>query len=95
MSVTRINIFQARPDSAEALKAFCTPLAAQIAQIPGCLSCRLLQDQDDPTRLVFVEEWTDLAAHRAAVQNIPAEAMQQAMTLLGAPPQGAYYTSLS
>ena len=90
-SITRINEFQAQAGQGEALRHLLTSFLPLIEASDGCQSCQLLQDLEDPTRIVVIEVWESTEAHRASVKNIPPDALQQAMTLLAGPPKGGYY----
>src|SRR5437879_1259853 len=71
MAITRINEFQAKPDKAAALCDFLRSIIARIIDAPGCRSCELLVQRDDPTRLAIVEVWDSVDAHQASVSRIP------------------------
>lgn len=91
MSITRINEFRARPGQGEALRDAISLFLPVIESSMGCRSCRLLQHLDDPDRIVVVEVWDSVEAHRASLQNIPSSMMEEAMTLLADAPRGSYY----
>ena len=91
MAITRINEFQAKPDRATALRDFLRSVIARIIDAPGCRSCELLVQHDDPTRLAIIEVWDSVAAHQASVSRIPPGLLQQAQTLFAVPARGAYY----
>ena len=61
---------------------------------PGCRSCELLVQRDDPTRLAIIEVWDSVEAHQASVSRIPPGLLQQAQTLFAVPARGAYYEPL-
>src|SRR5213594_2530548 len=71
MEITRINEFQAKPDQAAALRDFLRSVIARIIDAPGCRSCELLVQRDDPTRLAIIEVWDSVEAHQASVSQIP------------------------
>lgn len=93
MSITRINTFQAKDGQGDALRELIGSFVPVIEASDRCLSCHLLQNQDDPAQIVVVEVWQSTEAHQASVTNIPPEALAEAMKLLAAPPTGAYYRS--
>jgi len=95
MAITRINEFQATPDKAAALREFLRSVIARIIDAPGCRSCELLVQRDDPTRLAIIEVWDSVEAHQASVSRIPAGLLQQAQTLFAVPARGAYYDRVS
>ena len=94
MPITRINEFQAKPDKAAAQREFLRSVIGRIIDAPGCRSCELLVQRDDPTRLAIIEVWDSVEAHQASVSRIPPGLLQQAQTLFAAPARGAYYESL-
>lgn len=91
MSVTRINEFHAREGQEEALRALIESFVPIITASEGCHRCDVLQQQDDPAHIIVIEVWGSPDAHQAATKNIPPDALQAAMALLAAPPQGAYF----
>ncbi len=95
MAITRINEFQAKPDRAPALRDFLRSVIARIIDAPGCRSCELLVQRDDPTRLAILEVWDSVEAHQASVSRIPPSLLQQAQTLFAMPARGAYYDPVS
>ena len=95
MAITRINEFQATPDNAAALRDFLRSVIARIIDAPGCRSCELLVQRDDPTRLAIIEVWDSVEAHQASVSRIPVGLLQQAQTLFAVPARGAYYDRVS
>jgi quinol monooxygenase YgiN len=91
MAVTRINEFQGHADHAHALRDFLRSIITLIIDAPGCQSCVLLRDHDDPTRFAIIETWESIEAHRASVSLIPPSLLQEAGTLFAAPARGTYY----
>ncbi|MEM7163822.1 MAG: antibiotic biosynthesis monooxygenase family protein [Planctomycetota bacterium] len=91
MTVTRISEFRAQPGQETALCNLINQFLPAIEGSAGCVSCQLLQGQDDPTRIVAVEVWDSVESHKASLQNIPPDVMAQAMLLLAGTPQGEYF----
>ena len=79
MSITRINTFQAQEGQGDALRDLIGSFVSMIEASEGCLSCQLLQNQDDPAQIVVIEQWESADAHQASMKNIPPEALQAAM----------------
>ncbi|PIV73111.1 MAG: antibiotic biosynthesis monooxygenase [Rhodobacteraceae bacterium CG17_big_fil_post_rev_8_21_14_2_50_65_11] len=52
---------KAAPETLEELVASMRIMVAEVRQEPGCLRYDLTQSEDDPTVLVFVEEWASRA----------------------------------
>ena len=55
----------ARPDSFEALRQACVDHTARSRTEDGCFSHNVHVDAENPLRLFFFEEWTDMAALQA------------------------------
>lgn len=91
MSVTRINEFEAKEGQGDALHRLVASFVPMIEASEGCHRCRLLRGLDEPEKVVVVEDWDDVEAHRASIKNIPPDALKDAMALLARPPKGAYF----
>ena len=91
MGITRINDFRAKEDKADELRAFLGQVIPTVASSRGCLSCKLLQSQDNPTRFVMVEVWDSIESHNAAVKAISPEVITTVMELLDGRPSGEYF----
>jgi quinol monooxygenase YgiN len=72
--------FRARPDKTNELRALLSGLVEPTCKEAGCICYELLQNQQDPTDFVFVEEWESdatLDAHlssahvQAALSQLP------------------------
>lgn len=92
MSITRINSFHAREHHAADLKLLLMGILPQIRDARGCQSCELLQDHADPTRLVIVETWDSVEAHRASLSQVSQDSIDEARQYLAEAPCGAYYS---
>ena len=91
MSVTRINEFRAHEGSGDTLRERVRSIVPMIESSNGCLSCQLLQGQEDPTRILVIEVWESIETHQASLKNVPREVFHETMKLLAEPPTGAYY----
>jgi quinol monooxygenase YgiN len=91
MSVTRISEFQALDGKGERLRALLTAAVPAIRSSKGCHSCRLLQSQSDPGRILVIEVWDSVDAHQASVKSIPPEMVDKTRSLLAAAPKAGYY----
>ena len=91
LGVTRINQFRAREGEGAALKAVIESFLPEIRGAAGCAGCRLLQGEDDSDRVVVIEEWENVPAHRAAAEQIPREALERVKALLEEPARGGYF----
>ncbi|NUT99989.1 putative quinol monooxygenase [Herbaspirillum robiniae] len=92
MSITRINNFRAREHHAADLKNFLAGILPAIRASAGCQSCELLQDHADPSRIVIVETWDSIEAHRESLSHVTPESIRQAKVFLAEAPSGAYYS---
>ena len=91
MGMTRINEFRAKKGKADAFRAFLMRIIPTIASSAGCLSCRLLQSCENPTRFVVIEVWDSIESHQASMRDIPPEEFAEVMELLDGTPVGEYY----
>jgi quinol monooxygenase YgiN len=95
MSIAYVGYTQAKPGQAEALRElFATVVVPAVRGSAGCESCQFFQSEDDPTRFVGIETWASVQDHRAAIKNIPSEAITEFMTLVAGAPSGGYYRSV-
>jgi len=53
---------KARPGKTDELLSVLSSLVEPTRKEPGCISYRLLQENEDPTVFVFVEEWQSSSA---------------------------------
>lgn len=93
MSITRINEFQARDGEGKALYNFLKSILPLIQESEGNISCKILQNEEDPTQIIVIEVWENKERHVASVKTIPKELLQEAMLYIAAPPKGSYYKS--
>jgi quinol monooxygenase YgiN len=92
MSITRINEFVAKDGHIDDLLAFLASIVPLIVSSDGCRSCQILQSQEDPARIMMIEVWDTVDAHKASLKNIPAGTFKKTSEMLAAPPRGEYYT---
>ncbi|WP_286270842.1 putative quinol monooxygenase [Thalassotalea hakodatensis] len=90
--IHRVNQFYAADNQAQSLKEFFQELVDYINNSEGCMGCQLLQDEQDDSHFVILEQWQTKEAHQASLSQYPADKMQAAMPLFGKPPEGDYYT---
>ena len=60
---------KAAPESLDDLIASMRIMVEEVREEPGCLRYDLTQSQDDPTVLVFVEEWATRADWEAHMEG--------------------------
>lgn len=88
----RIGEFEAKPETAVALKEILEKVRLFIRNSEGCISCELLTKVGSRTEFTMIEEWKNEEAHKNSVSAFPKEEMQAAVTLLKGAPRAAYYT---
>jgi quinol monooxygenase YgiN len=91
MSIYRIGVTQAKPESVEALRDFLISIMPGIHASQGCETVQLYQNQDDPTKFTMIEVWDSVESHQASVKEIPAEQIAQIRPLLASAPSGGYF----
>jgi quinol monooxygenase YgiN len=91
MCITRINEFQARHGQNDRLHDFLRSIIPLIESSDGCQSSQLLQSLDDPCRILIIEVWGSVEAHKISVENIPPCAFEKVMRIPDRPPKGEYY----
>lgn len=91
MSVLRVNSFQAKSGRGDELRDSLQLLLPTIRAAEGCRSCRLLRDQEEPTRFVMLELWTSVEAHLTSVRSAAGELVGDGVRLLDGVPVGNYY----
>ena len=95
MSVIYIGQSQAKPDTIEEMSHLLSSVVIPaVNSSAGCESCRFYQSEDDPTRFIGIEVWSSVEAHRAAIKNIPPDAIAEFIKLVAGSPGGGYYRSL-
>ena len=98
MTILRLNEFKALPGKFESLTALFQDIVAGIRETPGCLSCELLIKVADGAgydeKLVVIEVWDSIEAHKAAAAAISPDDFTAVMALLNGRPSGQYYTAV-
>jgi quinol monooxygenase YgiN len=94
MAVTRINEFHAKPGRSSALRSFLQSVIIDVRAAPGCRSCYLYEALDDPERFAVIEVWETVEAHKAAGRALAPSRIEEAMSLLGTPAVGTYYSAV-
>jgi len=94
VKITRVNEFRAKEGQLDALLGQLRISVPQIKASRGCLSCRVLQHEEEPNRLIIIEEWKNEEAHIAAVKAIPLSVLQETMKLVSEPPYGENYRDM-
>ena len=91
MSVMRIDEFRALENRQGELQAALAEILPAIRTAAGCLSLAIYRSAAEPERLLVFEEWTDAAAHEAALAAIPPGTLHKVMALLADLPSGGYF----
>lgn len=91
MSVIRINKFEAKEGMASGLHDFLMLIVPLVEQSQGCMSCQVLQNQENRNEFVVIEAWDSVGAHQASTKNIPPEKICVLMSNLANPPSGSYF----
>ena len=97
MSIMRLNEFKALPGKFEALVGLFEKIVAQIRTVEGNERCELYLKVADGTdadeKLIVLEVWKNIAAHKNAVSAIDPKQSEAVMALLSERPSGQYYTA--
>jgi heme-degrading monooxygenase HmoA len=91
MAITRINHFEAKAGSEQALFAFLQGIVGAIQSAPGCQSVKVLRSTVDAKYVAVIEEWETVEHHQAAAKAIPREKADEVRPLLAKPPNGMYF----
>jgi quinol monooxygenase YgiN len=96
MATTAVIVFRARPGQGDALVSFLRDNQANLLAHRGFRSIQLLQDEDDPDRVIEIEEWDSADDHRAMVVAVGAAGGWEAFdALLEGEPQAHYATQIA
>ena len=90
-TVVRINEFTCAEGKSDELFNFLKSLIPYISNSEGCISCEVLQQQDDITQFVVIEKWMTVEFHTQSIANFPKDKMAAAAVLFSAPPKGRYF----
>jgi hypothetical protein len=93
--IARIGETRAKAGFEDALRTKLESLVTQIAALPGCLGCELYVSKDEPVRMLMIERWESLDAHKGAVMDIPPEEIAEFMKMLDGRPSGAYFSEVA
>ena len=91
MAITRINHFEAKAGSEQALYEFLQSVILVVKDCSGCLGCQLLRSIENTANLVIIEQWDNVESHKQAASAIPPEKLKDAFSLFAKPPAGVYY----
>jgi len=91
MAITRINNFEAKVGSEQALYEFLQSVISVVKECSGCFGCQLLRSIENPANLVIIEQWDNVESHKQAAGAIPSEKLKDAFALFAKPPAGVYY----
>ncbi len=92
MGIHRIGEFRAHPGEGDALLDLLNKyFVPMIEESDGWLSYQIFQRQDEPEKVMIIEQWESVKAHQASAQDIPPEALGKVRELLAEAPAGGYY----
>ena len=91
MTVTRITEYQTKEGGGNQFKALLTSLLPIVTFANGNQSYKILQNVDNPTRIIVVEVWASKEAHQEAAKKTPVDVLEQSRKLLVKRPTGEYY----
>jgi len=91
MAITRINHFEAKAGSEQALYEFLQSVIFVVKECSGCLDCQLLRSIENPANLVIIEQWNDVESHQKSASAVPPEKLKEVFALFAKPALGMYY----
>jgi quinol monooxygenase YgiN len=91
MAITRINHFEAKIGSEQALYEFLQSVISIVKDCAGCIDCQLLRSIENSANLVIIEQWDDVESHQKAASAIPPEKLKEVFALFAKPASGMYY----
>lgn len=91
--ITRVNEFSAKPGKEDALREYLASLVPVIEECDGCLYCHMLQGQENPSRFLILETWTDIPTHQLSVQGIDRKEFIETMRALTDEVSAEYFHS--
>lgn len=92
MAITRINHFEAKAGSEQALYEFLQSVISIVKNCAGCIDCKLLRSIENPASLVIIELWDDVESHQKAASAVPPEQLKEVFALFAKPAAGMYYS---
>jgi quinol monooxygenase YgiN len=92
MAITRINHFEAKIGSEQALYEFLVSVISIVKSCAGCIDCHLLRSIENPANLVIIEQWDDVESHQKAASAVPPEKLKEVFALFAKPASGMYYS---
>lgn len=87
MTLVRMYLMNAATKDGAVLGEALAALAAAVAQAPGSLGAKLLQDRANPARFRFLEFWADEDARKAAGASLPKPVMDAVFGAIAGKPE--------
>lgn len=87
MALVKMYLMTAATEDGAVLGQALTALAAAVAQAPGSLGTKLLQDRADPARFRFLEFWADEKSRKAAGATLPKPVMDAVFGAIAGKPE--------
>ena len=95
MSVLVLVRATAKPGKGQEVVDMLTPFVGENPGLEGCLRVELVVDAGAPDKLVIVEEWTSVEAHKASLAALEeANALDDFLALLTEAPVRTYYAPI-
>ena len=90
MTIARHYVMQAKAGMEAALDAALRAVAQAVRPLPGCEGVEMLRDLAHEGRFIFIEQWADVEAHKAAGALLDKSLFVPMMAALDGPPESAY-----
>ncbi|WP_150292328.1 putative quinol monooxygenase [Sphingobium estronivorans] len=94
MTVARHYIIHAKEGMDAELETALRAVADAVRSLSGCEGVEMLRDLGNERRFVFIEQWADIDAHKAAGAMLDKGLFAPMMAALDGPPDGAYFDYL-
>jgi quinol monooxygenase YgiN len=91
VSIIFLHEFAAVPNRTDELRTILRQLVQTLEVASGCRSCQLVQSRDSSARFIVMAIWESLEAHERAVDAMPVDLLQRAMTLVSEMPRGGVW----
>ena len=90
MTIARHYVMYAKEGMGAGLDSALRAIADAVRPLPGCEGVEMMRDLANEQRFVFIEQWTDVDAHKAAGAMLDKSLFGPMMAALDGPPESAY-----
>jgi quinol monooxygenase YgiN len=90
MAIARHYRMDAAEGKGEELASALAALASALNGVPGFEGADLLHDVDHPSRLIFIEKWSSIEAHKQSASSLPKDAFANVMASVVGKPDACY-----